>query len=184
MGSLPHLAGLSGAASMGTGRLRDQCSPQGCGESSLRVFPVGPALAYSMLFCCHWQDWAWGSWTQACPSLSLPLLDPMSFCRGQSLCAHLLECWVYAAPQGSRLPGPWVEVSLVLLPGSRLAVFLSSPVQLLQAPPFLPWLLPCLFCVCPQERGVGWQVPYVEPGGSIQAWLAHSGAPADCPQPS
>lgn len=59
MGSVPHLAGFSEAESMGTGQLRGQCSPQRCGESSFLVSLVEPALAYSMIFCCHWQEWDW-----------------------------------------------------------------------------------------------------------------------------
>lgn len=56
MGSVPHLAGLSGVESMGRGQLGDSSVLPEAAVNPL--FLVGPALAYSMLFHCHWQDWA------------------------------------------------------------------------------------------------------------------------------
>lgn len=80
------------------------------------------------------------------PGVSQHLLVPVSFCRSQNLYAHLFECWLYQALQGSGLPGPSVEVSSVSFPGPRRAVPLSSLSR--WAKPSFSFLAAALFVLC------------------------------------
>lgn len=133
-GSVPHLAGRSGAESMGTGQLGDP-----------RVLPKA---VVNPLACCLGLGWLWPSpcysivigrtgLGEAGPSASQPLPVPVVFLQEPELMGLSLGMLSLASLLGVRAAGSRVEVLLsVLLPGPRLAVSSPAPDQICQAPSF------------------------------------------------